>query len=40
VRTHIRNIYDVLEVSSKSEAILFARRRGILSFRRWLGQSG
>jgi DNA-binding NarL/FixJ family response regulator len=40
VRTHIRNIYDVLEVSSKSEAILFARRRGILSFRRWLGQRG
>jgi DNA-binding NarL/FixJ family response regulator len=40
VRTHIRNIYDVLEVSSKSEAILLARRRGILSFRRWLGQRG
>lgn len=35
VRTHIRNIYDALEVSSKSEAIREARRRGILSFRSW-----
>lgn len=34
VRTHIRNIYNVLQVSSKREAIKKGRKLGIFPFRR------